>query len=264
MSTLIAALIIAIALSFLGVFVHLKRMSFFSDGIAHASLAGIAIGILAGVNPLWTALAVGIAFVVGLFLLEKKTTISPDAGIGILFTAGMALGVTLLSRKEGAEEMLEDVLFGDIQSLTTNTAFLIAGLGIVIIVLLVVFAKPLTLLVLDRDEAWLRGVATNALELCLYIVLAVATVLGSKLLGILLVSALLIIPPAAAKLFAKSFRIFLAGSLVFGVATMLAGLILAERLAMPPGAVVILTATAFFGILFISHLCRKKLSGRFA
>ena len=254
LTTFASAIIIAAALALLGVFVHIKRMSFFSDGIAHASLAGIAIGLLAHVNPLWTALGIGILFALLLFAIEKKTNISPDAGIGILFTTGMALGVALLSRGGASEEMMEDVLFGDILDLTNHTALLIGAIGIGIMIVLGIFARPLTLLVLDRDEAWLKGTATNALELSLYIVLAIATVLGSKLLGILLVSALLIIPAASAKLFARSFRVFVTGSLVVGVVIMSSGLLLAERLAMPPGAVVILTGTVLFGILFIMSL----------
>src|SRR3990167_8311438 len=93
---LIAGVLLAALLAYLGVFVVLRRMSFFSDGIAHASLAGVAIGVLLSMNPLVTALISSVFFAVVMFYLERKTNVSADTAIGLIFTFGMALGVLLM------------------------------------------------------------------------------------------------------------------------------------------------------------------------
>ena len=103
---IIAGVALALLLAWLGVFVIMRRMSFFSDGIAHASLAGVAAGVLAGVHPLTTALVFSVVFSIVIYYLEKRTTLSSDAIIGILFTSGMALGVTLISFKQGYQRRI--------------------------------------------------------------------------------------------------------------------------------------------------------------
>lgn len=246
---LIAGIFLGAILPSLGVFVTLKRVSFFGDGIAHASLAGIAIGIVAGVSPFGMALILGMLLGAGVYWLEKKTRLSSDAIIGIFFTSGMALGIVLLNLQRGYQPELLSFLFGSILSITINDVWMIAVSSMAVFVFLFIFYHQLVLLVFDKNEAWLAGIKTDFLELVFYIILALAVVLGVKLLGIILVSALLITPPATAKLFARSFNRMMIASIVFGELAVAGGIALSYILDVPTGAVIILVGTALFFVV---------------
>ena len=118
--------LVGVVLPYLGVFTTLKRMSFFGDGIAHASLAGVAIGVASGFTPFGMALLIGVLFGAGIYFLEKKTTLSSDAVIGIFFTTGLALGVILLSLQRGYQPDLISFLFGNVLTISEGDIFLIS------------------------------------------------------------------------------------------------------------------------------------------
>src|SRR5579863_3121890 len=203
---LMAGVALGLILPFLGVFVTLRRMSFFGDGIAHATLAGVAIGILAGVSPFIVALGIGALFGASVYLLERKTNISSDALIGVLFTGGLALGIVLISLQQGYQPELLSFLFGSILSVSAQDLVIILGASTLILLVLLMFLRQFTLLALEKETAWLYGVRTEPLDFFFYVLLSVTIVLGVKLLGIILVSALLIIPPTIAKMLAPSFK----------------------------------------------------------
>lgn len=243
---LLAGVALGLVIPFLGVFVTLRRMSFFGDGIAHGALAGVAVGILAGISPFVAALGVGVLFGAGVFFLERKTAISSDALIGVLFTGGLALGVVLMSLKRGYQPELLSFLFGSILSISRLDLITIGVFSAVIFLILLKLRRQLTLLALDNDSAWLYGVRTGLLDLLFYILVSVTIVLGVKLLGIVLVSALLIIPPTIAKMFAPTFQSLILGSVIAGEAFIVAGLILSCLLDLPSGATIILVGVAAF------------------
>jgi ABC-type Mn2+/Zn2+ transport system permease subunit len=243
---LIAGIILAVLLAFLGVFAVLKRMSFLGDGIAHASLAGIAIGLLASLNPLVIAIFYSVIIAILVYVLEKKTKISVDAIIGILFTASLALGVVLMSFKAGYQPDLISFMFGNILAVSTNDLIIMASISIVVIIFLTIFYKKLSLVAFDKEGAYLSGINVPLFEISFNIFLAVAIVLGVKILGIVLVSALLIIPASIAKLISKSFKSLIAVSIIMGEITVILGLILSYIFDLPSGAVIVLCGTAIF------------------
>ncbi len=251
---LLARIALGLVVPFLGVFVTLRRMSFFGDGIAHAALAGVAIGILAGVSPFVAALGVGVLFGAAVFLLERKTTISSDALIGVLFTGSLALGVVLISLKRGYQPELLSFLFGSILSVTSQDLAIIGVFSAVIFLVLLRLLRQLTLLALDKDSAWLYGVRTEWLDLLFYVLASVTIVLGVKLLGIVLVSALLIIPPTIAKLVAPSFKALIVGSVIAGETFIVLGLMLSYLLDLPSGATIILVGVAAFLLVAASRV----------
>lgn len=253
----LAGIVLAAVLSLLGVFATLKRISFFGDGIAHASLAGIALGLLAGVHPLGVAIVTALLFGAGVYVVERKTTLSTDAAVGIFFTGGMALGIVLLSMQKGFQPDLMSYLFGSILAIRTADVWLIGGTSAAIIAFLVVSYRRLALLILDPTEAWLSGIAREALEFALYLVLSVAVVLGVKLLGVILVSALLIIPPATAKVVARSFRSLAWLSVLVGECMVLGGLMTSYILDLPSGATIVLVGTTLFTVVALWHGLRR-------
>ena len=233
-------------LACLGVFVVLRRMAFFSDGIAHASLAGVAVGVLSGVNPLVPALMVSVVFSIGMFFLEKKARLASDTVIGIIFTSDMALGVLLMSRKAGYQPELIGFLFGNILTIRPSELLLIFILGSVIGLFLVCEWRRITLVAVDREMAYLAGVNSDLVQLLMYVVLAVSVVLGIKILGVVLVSALLVIPVSTAKLISRSFQHLVLWSVAVSELTVVAGLLLAYFLDLPAGAVIVLSGSALF------------------
>jgi zinc transport system permease protein len=254
----IAGIILAAILSLLGIFVVLRKMAFFADGIAHASLAGIAIGILFSWNPLITALIFSVLFSVALYWLEHKQKLASDTAIGILFTSGMALGAVLISLKPGYQPELISFLFGNILAINPSELVVIGLVGILSITFCLYFLKSLTLLSLDQDTAYVAGVRTNFLQLALNINLALAVVLGIKILGIILVSALLIIPIATSKLIAKSFSSLIIFSLILSQISVIAGIAISFYADIPTGPAIVLTATAIFVIAMIFKNLFKK------
>jgi ABC-type Mn2+/Zn2+ transport system permease subunit len=253
---LMAGIALGLILPFLGVFVTLRKMSFFGDGIAHATLAGVAIGIVAGVSPFLAALGIGALFGSGVYFLERKTNISSDALIGVLFTGGLALGIVLISRRQGYQPELLSFLFGSILSISPADLGVILGFSIFIVLVLILLSRPLTLLALEKESAWLYGVRTESLDFFFYVLLSLTVVLGVKLLGIILVSALLIIPPTIAKMLAPSFRSLIGVSVIGGELFIVLGLWLSYLLDLPSGATIILVGAVVFLAVALGQIVR--------
>lgn len=251
---LVAGIIVAALLAALGAFVVMRNMAFFGDGIAHASLAGIAIGILTGIAPLPIAMLYAVAVALLIYTLERSTRLSSDTIIGILFTASMALGVVLMSTIPGFQPELLSYLFGNILTIQTSDVYLIGGIATLILVWLLGWHRQLTYATLDPDHATLAGINTQLHSILFYIALAVSVVLGVKILGIILVSALLIIPAATSSLLTKSFYTFLWVAIVLSMCTVLIGLLLSFELNAPSGATIILTSTALFFLVSLRKI----------
>ena len=251
---LMAGVALGLVLPFLGVFVTLRRMSFFGDGIAHATLAGVAIGIIAGFSPFITALGIGILFGATVFFLERKTTISSDALIGVLFTGGLALGIVLISLQHGYQPELLSFLFGSILAISSQDLGIILVFSVVILLLLLKLLRQFTLLALDKETAWLYKVRIELLDFTFYVLVCVTIVLGVKLLGIILVSALLIIPPTIAKMLAPSFKTLILGSVIAGEIFIVMGLILSYVFDLPSGATIILVGVVAFFLVATSRV----------
>lgn len=242
----IAGIILAVVLSFLGVFIILRRMAFFADGIAHASLAGVAVGILFSFNPILTAVVLTAVFAAVIYLLEQKYKLTSDVAIGILFTSGMALGVLLISLTPGYQPELMSFLFGNILSISMDEIWILIVVGGFVVAFLSIYLRSLTLMSFDKESAYLVGIKVEFLQLALYVVTAAAVVLGIKVLGIILVSALIIIPVAIGKLFARSFKSLIGLSIFISLMMVILGLFASIYLDWPSGPTIVLTGTLLF------------------
>ncbi|MFH0804869.1 MAG: metal ABC transporter permease [Patescibacteria group bacterium] len=247
---LIAGIILAVLLGILGIFAVLRRMAFFGDGIAHASLAGIALALVVGFTPLPVALVFSVAMGILIYYLERKSRLSSDAAIGIIFTASLSVGVVLMSYQQGYQPELMSFLFGNILAIQTVDLVTILVAAAAILTWLAWQFRPLVLTTLDRDGAYLSGIRTTALELGLYVALTVAVVLGVKIVGIVLVSAMLIIPPSIAKTAARSLRSLTVLSIIAAEVTAVGGTVLSYYLNWPTGATIVLVGTALFILTF--------------
>jgi len=255
---LLAGILLAVLLSLLGVFVVLRRMSFFADGIAHASLAGVAVGIIFSVSPLVVALPLTVIFATVIWWIERSGILSADTIIGIIFTSGMALGVLLLSLQPGYQPELISFLFGNILAIQSAELWMVLGIGLVAVLFIFTNLRGLVLFSLDPDTAHVSGIKTNYIHFALYVLLALSVVLGIKVLGIILVSALLIIPVASAKLVSCSFKQLVILSIIFSECTVLAGIVVSYYLDTPTGPTIVLVGTVLFAATALLRSVGKK------
>lgn len=238
--------IVAVLLGWLSVYITSRKMSFVGAGVAHASLGSIALAILLGLPPLPVALVLGIVFALLLYWAEHKTSLSQDTVIGILFAAGMAVGIILLSFNRGYTPELTSFLFGNILSVTNIDLWIAAILGAATITLLSLFRRQFTFLTIDPVGAKVSGVHTAVFDIGLYILTAVAVVLSLNLVGIVLVSALLVLPSAIAKPFAQTYVQFQSYAICAAVVFVFLGLIFSYALNLPSGATIIMCGVLCF------------------
>lgn len=254
---LLSGAIISLVLGWLGTFIVSRKMSFVGDGIAHASLGAIALALLLGLAPLPIALIFGIILATTLFLIERYTTVSQDAAIGLLFTTSMAVGIVLMHFHEGYQPELMSYLFGNILAINTNDVWTITTIGTLVLILLMKYNRPLTFTTFDKDGAYLSGISPARYDLALYIMTALTIIASVKLVGIILVSTLLVTPSATAKLIAPSFFAFQKIAIAHAFFITISGLILSYYLDLPSGALIILTGSVIFVIVSLVSY-RKK------
>ncbi|MFH1712511.1 MAG: metal ABC transporter permease [Patescibacteria group bacterium] len=254
---LIAGVILGVLLASLGVIATLRKMAFFGEGVAHASLAGIALAIIGGITPLPIAIAWAILVAIMIFGLERSTKLASDTLIGILFSASMAIGVILMNFTQGYQPELLSFLFGSILTIKTFDLVVIALCSVVILVWFGSSMRKLVYLSLTEESAAASGVNVPLNTLLFYISLAVATVLGVKILGIVLVSALIVLPAATSRLLTKTFRSYFISSIIISEIVIILGLILSFIYDLPSGATIVLVGALGFTLAGIFRELKK-------
>ena len=253
---LIAGSAVALVLAWLGTFIVTRKLSFIGDGLAHASLAGIALAILLGLAPLPTASVVALILAVVIYFLERRANLSGDMAIAIIFTTGMALGLILLHYYEGYQPELMSYLFGNILAISNFDFYFIISASLLILAILASLNRLLLFATFDPIGAYLAGKKPWLYDLILYMISALAIIISIKLVGIILVSALLVVPSAISRLFAKSFTDFIILACLFSLLIIFFGLLASYYLDWPSGATIILTGSTLFLLLGIA----KKIS----
>lgn len=247
---LIAGVILATLLGKLGVFINMRKLSFLGDGIAHASLAGIALALSIGWLPLPTAIITSIILAISMFALERYSKLSGDVAIGVIFTTGMAIGIILLYQLPGFQPELMSYLFGNILTIRSEDLLITAILGTIIFFINSVISRNLTFIIIDPDEAYLHKLNPDLYNAILYVLTALTIVISIKMVGIILVSSLLITPSAIAQILAKNYKSMQRQSILWAQFTVLCGIILSVILDLPTGATIIITGTSIFIIAF--------------
>jgi zinc transport system permease protein len=258
---LVAALLVGLVASLLGVFVILRRSAFFGDAVAHASLAGIAVGVVTGAPPL--LLAAGVAIGIGLTLhrLERVGQLSLDTILGFILPFFMAAGVLVLSWSPGFQPELLSYLFGSI--LTVGWPGL-AGIAVVATVVAVVLARMgrhLVFATFDPEGAHAAGIDVGRLLTAHHVLLALVVIASISLVGIVLVNALLVIPAATAKLLARSLTQLFVLAPLCGTAAALAGLAVSYAFDLPSGPAIVMVAGLGFLVAWVWR-ARMSTAGR--
>jgi ABC-type Mn2+/Zn2+ transport system permease subunit len=235
----------------LAVFVVLRRMAFIGVGISHAALGGVALGLVTGVPPLAAAglFSVGIAWVIG--WITRKGEVSADTAIGVFFPTAMALGVALISLSQTYRQDLLGYLFGNILSVGPGDLWLLLGLAGLSLGILAILFKEFLFLGVDEEAAKAAGLPVAFLNYLLLTILAVTIVAAMKLVGIILVSAFLVIPAATAQILARSIRGMVILSVGTALLSVVAGLWISWLWNLPSGASIVLFSAALFFTSYI-------------
>jgi ABC-type Mn2+/Zn2+ transport system permease subunit len=243
---LAAALLIGTVSAIIGVYVVLRGLAFIGAGIAHASFGGVALGFLLGINPILAAVVFCLVTAWGIAWTSRRAEVREDTAIGIFFAATMALGILLIGLMRDYNVDLFGYLFGSVLAVTQEDLWLSLGLGVGVLLTVGLFFKELLFVTFDPEMAQVSGLPASALYVLLLSLMALAIVLSIKVVGIILVSALIVIPAAAAYQLTEDFRWMMLLAVVIGNLSAVIGLFLSYELDTASGATMVLTATAVF------------------
>lgn len=241
------AVIMAPLCGLIGVFVTARRMAFFSDTIAHGALAGIGLGFLLGFeDPTWPMVLFSLAVAAAILWLKEHTELLTDTIMALLLSGSVAFGIIVLSLLKNKRGELHRYLFGDILSVGPDDVWLAAVLCAAIGAWLFAKLSALALLTASEDLAHVCGVRTRWLNYTFVLVLTVVVSLSIRLLGIILVTSLVVIPPAAARNLARNLRQQIILSLIIGLFGGAAGTIASYRWDIPCGPAIVMACIAVF------------------
>lgn len=242
----LASILIGSVTAIIGVYVVLRGLAFIGAGIAHASFGGVALGFWLGVNPLVSAVVFCLGTAWGIAWTSRRAEVREDTAIGIFFAGTMALGILFIGLMGEYNVDLFGYLFGSVLSVTREDLWLSGALGVVVLLVVGLFFKELLFITFDPEMAQVSGLPARGLYNLLLSVMALTVVLAIKVVGIILVSAMIVIPAAAAYQLTQGFGTMMAVAVLIGNLSAVTGLLLSVRLDTPSGATMVLTATAFF------------------
>ena len=251
----VGGLLIALLTSFMGVQVVLRRASFYPDAIAHASLTGVALGLILAINPLITTVVFAVIVAFALPLMQKSSKIPLDNLLGSLLPSAMALGVLLLALLPGYQPELISFLFGNILTISIVELYWLIGLVTVVLIFLYVYRRQIMLISINEDLAKTSGVKVNKLELIFNVLLAMTVVAALQLVGIILVNALLVMPATIARVYARSLKSMYIITPIVSLFVVLAGLLISANYNIPSGpTIAVLAGLILLVSIFISKL----------
>jgi len=248
-----AGAIVGVLAPAVGFFLVQRRQSLVGDGIGHVAFAGVAAGILLDVSPVLTALVFAVVGGIAIELLRSRGRAAGDQALALVFYTGIALGVVLVAQAGALNVNLFQYLFGSILTITRSDLGLIAALGAVGIATIALLYRAFAAVIVDEEGARVAGVPIGSLNVALAALAAVTVALSMRVVGILLVAALMVLPVSAAGRLAWSMRSTLVLSMAIGLGSALAGLTVSYYADLPPGGTIVLVAaTVYLGALALS------------
>jgi len=245
-NALIAALLASIACGIVGVYVVVKRIVFISGGIAHAAFGGIGLGYFLGLNPVLAVIPFSIASALSMGVVSRRTKIPEDTAIGILWATGMALGIILVELTPGYAPDLFGYLFGNILTVSRSDIMLMLLLDAVIIVVVALYHHEFEAICFDEEYATAIGLRTERLYLLLLCLIALTVVALIRVVGVILVIALLTMPAAISRRFSARMHGMIVRSVALSAILTFCGLLLAYLFNLPSGATIVLVSACVF------------------
>jgi zinc transport system permease protein len=252
---LISGVAIAILCSVVGLFLVLRRYSLFGDAIAHSSFGGIALGLMAGVYPLWTAYGVSLVSALIITKIKEKYDISGDAAIAVLLSSGIAVGLVIVGISGGFTIDIFSFLFGSILLVSVNETILILSLtGIILIVVLLLY-RQLLYSTFNEEQAKVSGIPVEKINYLIVFMAGLTVVTSIQLVGVLLISALFVIPNVTAIMYGKGFKTTAILSISFSIFSVVTGILISYIFDITPaGTIVLLSIGLFAGTMGIKSM----------
>ncbi|MDX1762885.1 MAG: metal ABC transporter permease [bacterium] len=260
---LAAGVLISVICSVMSFFVLVNRLSFIGVGVSHAAFGGVALGFMLGFDPMLSAVVFSVATAWLIGMVSRKGMLDEDTTIGIFYAAAMALGVVIIGLSKGYNVDLFGYLFGNILSVSTADLWIVSTLGVLVLGAIIFFFKELLYISFDEESAQVNGIPVTFLYYLLLTLMAITIVISMKVVGIILVSALLVIPAAAAYEVTSSHRMLIFISILVGLFSALGGLFLSFQFNTASGATIVLLAAAVF-LLFFGFRSVSRRVGRSA
>ena len=245
-----AGIIVAIIAPLIGIFLVLRRYSLIADTLSHVSLAGIAIGLLLGINPVIMALVVAVIASLGIEKLRLSKRVYGESALALFLSGSLALAIVLLSLAHGFNTNLFNYLFGSIVTVTMTDVYTIAILAVVVIVILSLFYKELVYVTFDEDAAKVSGVPTKLINTILIILAAITVSLSIPIVGVLLIAALIVVPVVAALQLRKSFIKTILYAEVISLFSVISGIFASFYLNLSTGGTIVLIMLVIFILIF--------------
>jgi zinc transport system permease protein len=247
---LVAAAVTGLAAPAVGTFLVQRRLSLMGDGIGHICVTGVALGLLTGTSPTFTAVVVAVAGALMIELIRSSGRASGDVALALLFYGGIAGGLMLVSLAGNGVFALQEYLFGSLTTISRPAVLTSVGLAAVVLVLCFALLPQLFSVADDEDYARTTGLPVRAYNVLISVLAAVTVSVAMRTVGLLLVSALMIIPVATAQQFARGFRVTMLGGMVAGTVASLAGVTISAFADVQPGATIVLVSLAGFALTF--------------
>jgi zinc transport system permease protein len=245
----IAGLIIAAVAPVIGSFLVVRRYSLIADTLSHVALSGVAIGLLLGVQPLFTTVAVTMLAALCIEWLRTKSAIPAEAILAMFLPAGLALSIVLISLAHGFNTNLFNFLFGSITTVRPDEIWLILSLGLVTIFTVIYLYKQFLYASFDEESARVSGIPVGRINTILVLLTAITVSLSMRIVGILLIGALMVIPVTSAIQLARSFRESIFLSVGFAMVAVIFGLLLSYHYNLPAGGAIVLLSFFIFGLV---------------
>ncbi len=243
---IISGIAVAILCSVVGLFLVLRRYSLFGDAIAHSSFGGIALGLMAGIYPLWTAYGVSLGSALVITRIRNRFKISGDASVAVLLSAGIAVGLVLISFSGGFTIDIFSFLFGSILLVSTQDTILILSLTGIILVVILLLYRQLVYSTFNEEQAKVSGIPVEKINYLIVFLAGITVVTSIQLVGILLISALFVIPNVTAIMYGRGFKQTSLLSICFAIFSVAAGITISYIFDITPAGTIVLLSIGLF------------------
>jgi zinc transport system permease protein len=244
---LVGALVIGLTAPALGIYLVQRRLSLIGDGIGHVALTGVGVGLLLNRSPVITAVIVSALGAVGVELVRQRGRTSGDLALALLFYGGIAGGVVLVGLStDSTNASLMQYLFGSLTTTSPQDMIVIAGLGGIVLLAMLLLRPALFAVCNDEEYARVSGLPVRSLNLLLAVTTAVTVTIAMRTVGLLLVSALMVVPVAAAQQVTRGFRTTMTAAMAIGVAAAAVGFVVSAEVNTAPGATIVIVALLVF------------------
>lgn len=260
-NAIMAAVLASVVCGIVGTYIMEKKLVMMSGGIAHTAFGGIGLGHFLKVEPILTALGVSIIAAVSVAELKRRAMTDSDLLIGMFWSLGMALGVIFIAMTPGYPPDMASYLFGNILSVSRADLRLILGLDMLVVGAVVAFFQVFKAYIFDEEFASVTGVPVRFLETVMFILVAVTVVILIRVVGIILVIALLTAPPAIAKQFTYDIKKIMGLSILLGILFCLAGLWFSYTVRLASGASIVLVAVGTYAMVSLWRFGLRKKGG---